>query len=105
MHRVDLGESFQTHICLQKLASIQPRTSPVQFAAFRNTADGASNHRFQVFDFAKGEVLDTYGKIGKGPGQFRCPSGICVVQQQSVVRTVVTYVYSNSKLERTFSTF
>jgi DNA-binding beta-propeller fold protein YncE len=52
-------------------------------------ADGG-NHRIQVFDFAKGEVLDTYGKIGKGPGQFRCPSGICVVQQQSVVRTVVT---------------
>ena len=26
---VDLGESFQTHIYLQNLASIQPRTSPV----------------------------------------------------------------------------
>ena len=32
---VDLGESFQTHIFLQNFASIQPRTSPVKFAASR----------------------------------------------------------------------
>ena len=31
MHFVDLGESFRTHIYLQKLASIQPRTSPRKF--------------------------------------------------------------------------
>ena len=31
MHCVDLGESFQTHIYLQALASIQPRTSPPKF--------------------------------------------------------------------------
>ena len=30
MHCVDLGESFQTHIYLQNLASIQPRTSPLK---------------------------------------------------------------------------
>ena len=29
---VDLGESFPTHIFLQNLASIQPKTSPVKFA-------------------------------------------------------------------------
>ena len=29
MHCVDLGESFPTHIYLQNLASIQPRTSPI----------------------------------------------------------------------------
>ena len=29
MRCVDLGESFQTHIYLQKLASIHPRTSPL----------------------------------------------------------------------------
>ena len=28
-HCVDLGESFQTHIYLPNLASIQPRTSPL----------------------------------------------------------------------------
>ena len=32
VHCVDLGESFQTHIYLQNLASIQPRTSPVKSA-------------------------------------------------------------------------
>ena len=32
VHCVDLGESFQTHIYLQNLASIQPRTSPLKFA-------------------------------------------------------------------------
>ena len=32
MHCVDLGESFATHIYLQNLASIQPRTSPVKLA-------------------------------------------------------------------------
>ena len=36
MHCVDLGESFQTHIYLQNLASIQPRTSPLKFAASRD---------------------------------------------------------------------
>ena len=32
VHCVDLGESFQTHIYSQNLASIQPRTGPVKFA-------------------------------------------------------------------------
>ena len=36
VHCVDLGESFQTHIYLQNLASIQPRTSPLKFAASRD---------------------------------------------------------------------
>ena len=31
VHCVDLGETFQTHIYLQILTSIQPRTSPVNF--------------------------------------------------------------------------
>ena len=31
VHCVDLGKSFPTHIYLQVLASIQPRTSPVKF--------------------------------------------------------------------------
>ena len=30
VHCVDLGESIQTHMYLQNLASIQPRTSPVK---------------------------------------------------------------------------
>ena len=36
MHCVDLDESFQTHIYLQNFISIQPRTSPVKFAASRD---------------------------------------------------------------------
>ena len=32
VHCVDLGKSFPTHMFLQNLASIQPRTSPVKFA-------------------------------------------------------------------------
>ena len=35
VHRVDLVESFPTHIFLQNLASILPRTSPVKFARSR----------------------------------------------------------------------
>ena len=31
VHCVDLGENFQTHIYLQNLVSIQPRTSPPKF--------------------------------------------------------------------------
>ena len=38
VHYVDLGESFQTHVFLQNLASIQPRTSPVKFARPSNAA-------------------------------------------------------------------
>jgi len=36
VHCVDLGESFQTLIYLQNLASIQPRTSPLKFAGSRD---------------------------------------------------------------------
>ena len=36
MHCVDLGESFQTQIFLQNLASIKPRTSPQKFARSPN---------------------------------------------------------------------
>ena len=41
LHCVDLGESFPTHIYLQNLVSIQPRTSPVKFAASRDTGPDA----------------------------------------------------------------
>ena len=37
---VDLGESFPTHIYLQKLASIRPRTSPPKFARSEDLAGG-----------------------------------------------------------------
>ena len=37
VHCVDLGESFQTHIYLQILVSIQPRTSPPKFGQLKAT--------------------------------------------------------------------
>ena len=43
VHYVDLGESFQTHIFLQNLASIQPRTSPPKFARSISTARKTSS--------------------------------------------------------------
>ena len=50
MHCVDLGESFPTNIWLQKLASRQPRTSPVKFARSRCTdTPGVTN--FRQIDF------------------------------------------------------
>ena len=50
VHCVDLGESFQTHIYLQNLASIQPRTSPLSIYLSRigrgaATADGVEPER------------------------------------------------------------
>ena len=44
VHCVDLGESFPTHIYLQNLASIQPRTSPPKFG--RSQRSGASQPAF-----------------------------------------------------------
>ena len=44
VHCVDLGESFPTHIYLQKSASIQPRTSPVKFARSPCTDPPGSRH-------------------------------------------------------------
>ena len=41
VHCVDLDESFQTHIYLQNLASMQPRTSPLNFAASRDSRRSA----------------------------------------------------------------
>ena len=52
VHCVDLGESLQTHIYSQNLASIQPRTSSLKFArstdpfkAVYHTAKNRSVHR------------------------------------------------------------
>ena len=43
MHCVDLSESFQTHIYLQNLVSMQPRTSPLKFA--RSPPPGLARNR------------------------------------------------------------
>ena len=48
VHCVDLGESVQTHIFLQHLASIQPRTSPPKFGRRRRTLSGGSSCRGRI---------------------------------------------------------
>ena len=48
VHCVDLGESFQTHISLQNLASIQPRTSPLKFAASDGSGVGGGSSVVRV---------------------------------------------------------
>ena len=47
---VDLGKSFPTNIFLQKLASIQQRTSPIKFAnlAEKSENDSISNFSTKV---------------------------------------------------------
>ena len=44
VHCVDLDESFQTHIYLQNLASIQPRTSPLKLGSPPLGRGGDSSH-------------------------------------------------------------
>ena len=45
---VDLGESFQTHIYLQNLASVQPRTSLVKLARSPRTDPPGGSERGSV---------------------------------------------------------
>ena len=46
VHCVDLGESFQTHIFLENLASIQPRTSPLKFAGGGSGSEQAARQAY-----------------------------------------------------------
>ena len=48
VHGVDLGESFQTHIFLQTLASIQPRTNPPEMLSDRGTTSSGSSKTFSA---------------------------------------------------------
>ena len=54
VHCVDLDESFQTHIYLQNLASIQPRTSPLKFVGSRDSWC-RSRSRFRANHPARGD--------------------------------------------------
>ena len=67
MHCVDLGESFQTHIHLQNLASIQPRTSPVKFAR----PDLAADRLEGVLRAGDAGAPDEDGLLGEGGGRHR----------------------------------
>ena len=68
VHCVDLGEGFQTHIYLQILASIQPRTSPLKFTASLAPSARAGPPRWNP---RPGPGTPWYaelkGSIGEGP--------------------------------------
>ena len=90
VHCVDLGESFQTHIFLQNLASIQPRTSLVksarspqaQIPQVRGQGPEADRHELRLPVPAGQRELRRGRKLDR--------------------RAVQSYACSNSKLERIF---
>ena len=96
VHCEDLGESFQTHIYLQKLASIQARTSPLKSDEMKNAVllDAASRAAGSA---EKGEE--------KGPWRAR-GGGHCLPYLWPRWRReeAEDYVFSNSELERIFLT-
>ena len=59
VHCVDLVKSFQTHIYLQKLASVQPRTSPLKFAS----SSGAAHIEAAVEASNKAKELSTVARL------------------------------------------
>ena len=67
VHCVDLDESFQTYICLQNLASIQPRTGPLKLS-WKITRDDTSGKR-------RKPQADAAEARGRGPrdGEQRLP--------------------------------
>ena len=65
VHGVDLGKSFQTHIFLQNLASIQPRASPVKT---RSGADTDPARRRE----------GTAARDAAALGAFACDSIFCL---------------------------
>ena len=63
VHCVDLGESFQTHVYLHNVASIQPRTGPVKFA---------TSHRIPRLPPRSTHAArdDSRGREGRAPGDL-----------------------------------
>ena len=84
MHWVDLGESFPTHIYLQNLPSIQPRTSPFKFAlsprtdppglqSNRRMKASQSSFSFQVIGFTFHRVAPPPSRDETSFSLFRWP--------------------------------
>ena len=72
VHCADLGESFQTHISLQNLASIQPRTSPLKFAASRRSATWADAAAARAVLDPVAAALNARGDVNLAPGVGGC---------------------------------
>ena len=83
MHCVDRGESFQTHIFLQNLASIQPRASLVKFARSKKTPRGGL--QLEAVAVAGQEVdlrhVPDEGVVQHAPGQHDGPEDLRVEQR------------------------
>ena len=70
---VDLGESFPTHIYLQNMASIQPRTSPCEIDSRLQDIKIARLKRLQDSEF---ELQMAFGKISANFRSFSAvPAG------------------------------
>ena len=111
MHCVDLGESFPTHIHLQNLASIQPRTSHVKFAASRARLAGGvlgnaelspptprtatwTQYRSRTVERGKKNILKVGCRAGCRVTSESCTPGYengCVVRTKGVKRK--NYIY------------
>ena len=74
MHCVDLGESFQSHIYLQNLASKQPRTSLVKFARSPRTDPPGLEDRAALFldGPVGGEEARVRGTLHARPSDWGC---------------------------------
>ena len=73
VHFVDLGESFQriiqTHIYLQNLASIQPRTSPLKFDGWVGSAQSAWSFADPARAYARGCPGCSEVRLASGTGK------------------------------------
>ena len=82
MHCVDLGESFPTHIYLQNVTSIQPRTSLVKFARSPRTDPPGSLRPSRLDKFSSNVLYYTkfvskFWHLNRS-GQIACGSEYCM---------------------------
>ena len=93
MHCRDLGKSFPTHIFVQNLASIQPRTNPVKFARSRTTAGFVRAAARSAADAPRASTgASTHA--GRGP---------CAGLRRSGISDTTGSFFSGSQLSRYFS--
>ena len=95
VHCVDLDESFRTHIYLQNLASIQPRTSPVKFVGSRGSdlvrgvGAGRSSSRAEEVRGTKTNVnVHLKDKTGQTALHHAAAQGLKVTSPPTTSRTI-----------------
>ncbi len=65
-------------------------------------ADGYGNARIHHFD-AKGTLLNSWGDVGTGPGEFHLPHGIALDAQENVIVAIARMTGCNSSIARAIS--